>query len=320
MRNIISLIKKSKNIAIFSHKSPDPDAIGSALALRLALLKLGKNVGLFCDDEMTGNYSFLEGFEEYNKMDLSGFDLYISVDVASSNLLGKFEEAFCGFTNTAKIDHHANGSKFARHEVVKPESACAIVIFDLLKLMKVKITKEIATALYLAICGDTGIFRNNNTDSKTFLVCSELLEKQAEIRKVYSEFFDKRTIENLYLTSNAIMGAIVNEEYKFVIMSVSTSDYERFGASENENIGNLPNSFLNCGYKIGVILKQKIDGIHCSFRSKFEYDVSKIAEKFGGGGHKNASGCLIIDSLTSAENLVEKEIINYLKENNANEN
>lgn len=315
MHTIINLIKKSKNIAIFSHKTPDPDAIGSALALRLALLKLGKNVGLFCDGEIYGNFGFLEGFEEYNTKDLTGFDLYISVDVASSGLLGGFEETFCKFSNTIKIDHHGSGSRFAKHELVRLESACAIVVYELLKALKVKITKEQATCLYFGICGDTGIFRNNNTDSKTFLVCSELLEKQADIRKVYSEFFDKRTIENLYLTSNAIMGAVVNDEYKFVIMRVSTYDFERFGANENESIGNLPNMFLNCGYKIGVILKQKMDGIHCSFRSKFEYDVSKIAEKFGGGGHKNASGCLIIDSMSNAEKSVEKEIINYLKEN-----
>lgn len=319
MSNIVSLIKKAKNIAIFSHKNPDPDAIGSALALRHALIKLGKEVGLFCDGEIFGNFGFLEGFEEYNTKDLTGFDLYISVDVASGGLLGKFEENFAKFSNTIKIDHHGSGSKFAKHELVRLESACAIVVYELLKDLKVKITKEQATCLYFGICGDTGVFRNNNTDSKTFLVCSQLLERQADIRKVYSEFFDKRTIENLYLTSNAIMSAVVNDEYKFVIMRVSTYDFERFGANENESIGNLPNMFLNCGYKVGVILKQKMDGIHCSFRSKFEYDVSKIAEKFGGGGHKNASGCLIIDSMANAEKSVEKEIINYLKEN-ANEN
>lgn len=319
MHTIINLIKKSKNIAIFSHKSPDPDAIGSVLALRLALIKMGKNVGLFCDGEIFGNFEFLDGFEEYNTKDLSGFDLYISVDVASSGLLGRFEEPFCNFSNTIKIDHHGSGTRFAKHEHVKIESACAMVVFELIKHLKVKLTKEQATCLYFGICGDTGVFRNSNTDSKTFLVCSELLDCGAEIRKVYSEFFDKRTLENLYLTSNAIMSAIVNDEHKFVIMRVSTYDYERFGANENESIGNLPNMFLNCGYKIGVILKQKMDGIHCSFRSKFEYDVSKIAEKFGGGGHKNASGCLIIDSLSNAEKNIEKEIISYLKEN-ANEN
>lgn len=319
LSNIIKLIKKSKKIAIFSHKSPDPDAVGSALALKLALNKLGKDVSLFCDDEMTGNFGFLEGFSEYNTKELVNFDLYISVDVASSGLLGKFEQPFLNFHTTIKIDHHASGTKFAKIEYVKPESACAIVIFELINALKVKIDSVIATDLYLAICGDTGIFRNNNVDSKTFRVCGELLDKGANYRQVYSEFFDKRILANLYLTSNAILSAIVNDEEMYSIMSVSTEDYERFGASENEAIGNLPNSFLNCGFKISAILKQKNDGIHCSFRSKFDYDVSKIAEKFGGGGHKNASGCLIIDSLANAENLVEKEIKNYLKEN-SNEN
>ena len=315
MREIVKAIKKSKNIAIFSHKSPDPDAIGSALALKSALEKIGKKVGLFCDDEMTGNFGFLMGFEEYNTKNLEGFDLFISVDVASSQLLGKFEEQFVNFANNIKIDHHASGSEFAKVELVNHESACAIVIFELIEALKIKIDSNIATDIYFGICGDTGIFRNNNTDSKTFLVCSELLKLGAEYRKVYSEFFDKRTIENLFLTSNAILNAIINDDEKYAIMSVSTEDYEKFGANESESIGNLPNVFLNCGYKIAAILKQKTDGIHVSFRSKFDFDVSKIAEKFGGGGHKNASGCSIIDSIQNAENMVEKEIKNYLKEN-----
>lgn len=315
MHETIKRIKKAKNIAIFSHKSPDPDAVGSALALKFALEKIGKNVALFCDDELVGNYGFLNGFSEYNTKELDGNDLYISVDVASSGLLGKFEEPFKNFSNTIKIDHHTSGEKFAQVEVVKFESACAVVIFELIQALKIKIDSNIATDLYLGICGDTGIFRNNNTDSKTFMICAKLLDLGAEYRKVYSEFFDKRTLANLLLTSNAILNSIIDDDQKYSIMSVSTDDYNKFGASESENIGNLPNAFLNCGYKISAILKQKNDGIHCSFRSKFEFDVSKIAEKFGGGGHKNASGCLIIDTLSNAENLVEKEIRNYLKEN-----
>ena len=314
MHSIIKLIKKSKNIAIFSHKSPDPDAVGSALALKHALNKMGKNVFIFCDETDFSSFSFLSGSKDYNIGELTNCDLFIAIDVASGDLLGRFEEQFKNFPLTIKIDHHSKGKKFAKLELVKNESSCAMVIFEVIKALKVKISDYIATCLYFGICGDTGIFKNNNTDSKTFLVCSELLNQGADFKKVYSEFFDKRTLENLYLTSNAILNAIVNDEEKFAIMSVSTDDYEKFGASENESIGNLPNQFLSCGYKIAVILKQKHDGIHCSFRSKCEYDVSKIAEKFAGGGHKNASGCLIIDSLTNAENLVEREIKNYLRE------
>ena len=314
MHSVVKLIKKAKTIAIFSHKSPDPDAVGSALALKHALSKLGKEVSLYCDESDFSSYNFLSEAKEYNSNELSEYDLYIAVDVASGDLLGKYEEQFKTNSVTLKIDHHSKGRKFAKHELVKHESACAMVIYELIKALKVKLTDYIATCLYLGICGDTGIFRNTNTDSKTFLVCSELLNHGADFKKVYSEFFDKRTLENLYLTSNAILNAIVDNENMFAIMSVSTYDYQKFGASENESIGNLPNQFLNCGYKIAAILKQKHDGIHCSFRSKPEYDVSKIAEKFGGGGHKNASGCLIIESLTNAENMIESEIKQYLKE------
>lgn len=317
MLNIVKFLKKTKNIALFSHKGPDPDAVGSALALYKALKKMGKNVSLFCDDEMNGgNFGFLKGFEEYNKNELSGFDLFISIDVASGELLGKYEEQFTKFESSLKIDHHTAGTNFAKQSIVKPYSACAILIYELLKQMKVKIDKEIATCLYFGICGDTGIFKNNNTDSKTFSVCAELLDLGADFKQVYSEFFEKRTLSNLYLTSNAIMSAYVSDDQSFSVMTVSTDDYDKFGANENEHIGNLPHSFLNCGHKISAILKQKNDGIHCSFRSKYEYDVSKIAAKFGGGGHKNASGCMIIESLSVAERQVIEAIKNYLKELN----
>ena len=261
------------------------------------------------------NFGFLEGFEDYNKSELGEFDLYISVDVASGELLGKYEELFLNKQNTIKIDHHEKGTNFAKHNVVKKYSACAILIFELLKALKVKINEKIATCLYFGICGDTGIFKNNNTDSKTFAVCAELFDAGADFKTIYSEFFEKRTLSNLYLTSNAIMSAYVSDDGQFSVMTVSTDDFDRFGASENEHIGNLPHSFLNCGHKISVILKQKKDGIHVSFRSKFEYDVSKIAEKFGGGGHKNAAGCSIIDGLGNAERMVIDAVKNYLKEN-----
>ena len=185
MQTIVKLLKKSKNIAIFSHKGPDPDAVGSALAFRHALLKMGKSVSLFCDDEIVGNFGFLDGFEDYNKSELGEFDLYISVDVASSELLGKYQDVFSNKQNTIKIDHHEKGTNFAKHNVVKKYSACAILIFELLKALKVKITDKIATCLYLGICGDTGIFKNNNTDSKTFAVCG-LIWRSLSLRATYT--------------------------------------------------------------------------------------------------------------------------------------
>ena len=315
MKKIIKQLKKANKIALFSHSNPDPDTIGSTLALYEALKQMGKDVDLFCDAETNENYSFLEDYKLYNSSlkETMDYDLYVAIDIASESMFTSFAEFFVAQENTIRLDHHISGSNYAKINYVKPESACAIVIFDLLKKMRFKISSKIATCLYFAICGDTGIFRNNNTDYVTFAVCSELLKLGAEMRKVYNEFFDKKTVPYIKLTSSILLGAKTNEEIGYAILRATAKDYKKFGANENENVSNLPHSYLNAGYKVAVILKEREDGIHCSLRSKFEIDCSKIAEKFGGGGHKNAAGCLIDSSIDDAESQLEKEIINYLK-------
>lgn len=313
MKNSIKLIKKAKKIAIFSHKSPDPDTIGSSLALYNALIFIGKQVDLYCDDDMQEDCMFLNGYTNYNTIELNNnYDLIIAVDIASETMLGKFDEYFKqNIDKSLRIDHHLSGTNFASHNLVVPFSACSLLIYKLLLKLKVKITPEIATMLYFAICGDTGLFRNNNTDAKTFEVCAKLLNLGADIKKVYSEFFDKKTVSYVKLTSNILLSAEINDDYKFVIMTATKNDFDKFNATGSESIGNLANTYLNCGYNLAVTLKEGDDGIHCSFRSKFEYDCSKLAEVFGGGGHKNASGCLINADLKSAKKQIETEIIKF---------
>lgn len=313
IRKSLKLLKSAKKIALFSHSNPDPDTIGSTIALYLALKQKNKQVYIFCDVETPSNYAFLEEFAFYNSKELAGYDLFVSVDVPTNSMLGKYEEEFMRFANTLRIDHHMAGDNFANASVVRPYSACAVLVYEICKKLKVKITKEIATALYFGICGDTGLFRNTNTDSKTFNICSKLLKDGAEIRRVYSEFFDKRNVNSVKLTSHALLNARVNDEFKYAIMTITKEDFDGFGVSQSENVGNLPNTYLNCGYKVAVILKEREDGIHCSFRSKFEYDCSVLASKFGGGGHKNAAGCAIEDTMQNALEMVEKEIKEFLK-------
>lgn len=315
MKKALKLIKKSNTIALFSHSSPDPDTIGSTIALCLALEKMGKSVDLFCEDTIPENYFFLKTAIKYNSKDFNynNYDLLISVDIAGLNMLGKFQEGFDAHENTLRLDHHGMGELEAKHNVVKICSACAILIYDTIKALKVKIDNEIATALYFAICGDTGIFRNNNTDSVTFKVAAELLDYGAEIRRVYNEFFDKKNVPYLKLTSSMLLNAEINDEYGYVVMTASSKDFEKFGVSSSESVGNLANTYLNCGYKISAALKEKEDGIHGSFRSKVEYDCSEIARIFGGGGHKNASGFLIKKSLEEAKKDVADAMEEYLK-------
>ncbi len=313
MKNLIKVLKKYNKIAIFSHKNPDPDAIGSALALGSILEGLGKKVGYFCGSEMNSNFGFLDGFEKYNIENISDFDLLIALDVASLDMLGEYGEVFAKADSSIRIDHHISGENFAKLNYVKNESSSAIIVYDIATSLKVKINPYVANCIYFGICGDTSIFHNNNTDSKTFLVCSKLLECGAEPQYVYSNFFDKKTVPYVKLTSNCLLGADLDKSGDFAIMTASKDDIKNYGANKNDSIGNLCNTYLACGYKMVVLLKECDDEIRCSLRSKPEYECTKVAEIFGGGGHKNASGCSFTCSLTSAKNKMKKALKEYFK-------
>lgn len=312
MEKYLKILKSAKTVALFAHVSPDPDTIGSVLALAEILEKMGKKVHMFSPDFLPENYYFIEKTNEF-KDEPETYDLLVAVDVSSYNRLGRFEDYFRAHPNTLRIDHHVVAEGIDSVNKVFPYSACAIGIFEIAKKLKVKLSPSIATELYFGICGDTGIFKNNNTDSQTFEVCAQLLKAGAEPRKVYSEFFEKKTIPYIHLSSHILLNAKINKKLGYAVMTVSVDDYNKYGAALEENVSGLPHSYLNAGCKIAVILKEKEDGIHCSFRSKYEYDVAAIAEKFEGGGHKNASGARVPGTLKGVATKVEKEIKEYLK-------
>lgn len=322
MNNFLKQIKKSHKVALFSHISPDPDTIGSTLALMRILRLMGKEADVYCTDALPDDYMFFEDAKSYPKnpedfanCSLEDYDLLISVDVSSSNRLGIFEQAFISHKNTLKIDHHGTSEDFAKVNLVKIYSACAIIIYEISKQLKVKIDSETATLLYFGICGDTGLFRNNNTNSLTFLTSGELLNLGADIRRVYTEFFDKKKVGGIKLSSKMLLNAKLNDKLGYAVLTATKDDYVEFGVDpKNDNLANISNSYLNAGYKIAVMLKEKEDGVHISLRSKSEYDTTIISQFFGGGGHKNASGCKIEKSLAQAEKAVTKEIEKYLKE------
>ena len=313
MKNVIKLIKENNSFALFSHENPDPDTIGSTLALKMILEKLGKTVHMYCESEVPESYYFLEESKFYEQ-ELAVVDCMIAVDIASEHMLGKYKDAFLNFNKTIKIDHHMSGDNYAKYNWIENYSACAILIYELALALKVSIHADIATKLYFGICGDTGLFKNNNTDAKTFEVCAHLLEEGAKIRTVYAEFFDKKTVPYVKMSSHCLESAVTNEKLNYAIMQATKDAFKTYGLpSENDSLGNLPNFYLACGYNIAVILKEKADGIHCSLRSKFDFDVSIIAGEFGGGGHRNAAGCLIKGTLKSATKKLQTEIEKYLK-------
>lgn len=291
MEKYLQELLQAKNIALFTHTRPDPDAVGSTLAMRQILQSLNKNVDIFCGGEVEESYNLLEDIVFFNKKSCKSYDLFVSLDMATPNMLGEHKDWFLSQTNTMKLDHHIAGSDFAKVNVSKNYSAMAIFVYQIATRLKVKVNKSVASRLFFGIAGDTGNFRYSNADALTFKVASKLIECGADNLFLQKQFFDKTTLAHIALSSLALLSAELDKGKNYAILTASKQDFELSHASEMESISNLPNYYLNAGVKVAVILKELSDGVHCSFRSNEGFDCSAVASKYGGGGHKCAAGC-----------------------------
>ncbi len=315
MEKMLKTLKEAKRVALFCHVSPDPDTIGSTLALKRVLKSIGIEAFAFCPEPLAKDYGFLADFEQFDAEPDDKFDLVVGVDVASRYRLGKYEELFKNHNNTLKIDHHEISEDYAKVNFVEICAATAMIVVKIAENLKAKIDEKSASLLYFALCGDTGIFKYNNTTSSVFLTAAKLLELGADKTKIYADFFDKRHENEVKMSAFVLLDADLYEDIGYALLRASYKTYKKFGTTPEEcDLSNLPHTYLCCGYKIGAILKEKLDGIHVSLRSAEDYNVAKIGEVFGGGGHKNAAGFVLKTSMKKAEKLVKAEIERYLKE------
>lgn len=318
-KDIIKVLKKENNFLITSHQSPDGDAIGSTLALGTALKNLGKKVILLSEKNMPSSSYYLPKIKNitYNlsKKNLSDF-VIIALECSDlKRIPNNLGEKINSFKFTINIDHHLDNSNFGNLNLVdKKASAVAEIIYELLKMLKAKITKEIATSLYYAIITDTGNFKFYNTTSKTLKIASSLVKYGASAGEI-SEF----SFNNIPLSKLQFIGYLLNQiktekEGKIAYISISKEMYK------NKNGGNTtPSEILNflnmlSELKVGILFKEeKKDKIRVSLRSRGKIDIRKIATKFSGGGHLNAAGCIIKDTLLNAENAIINEVKKIVK-------
>lgn len=291
MEKYLQLLMQAKNIAVFTHVRPDPDAVGSTLAMRQILVSLGKGVDIFCSGTIPQSYSLFEDITFFNQKTCKNYDLLLSLDMATPNMLGEYQDWFMSESNTIKLDHHSTGTDFAKINISKKCSAMALFVYQIATKLKVKVTASIAERLFFGIVGDTGNFRYSNADALTFKVAAKLIDCGADITFLQKQFFDKTTLAHIFLSSRALLSAELDKDNNFAILVASKQDYELSNATEMEDISNLPNCFLNAGVKVAVILKELSDGVHCSFRSHEGFDCTAVASLYGGGGHKCAAGC-----------------------------
>lgn len=312
-REIVKLIAQAGGIAIFPHVSADGDAIGSSLALALALKNAGKKVIVYLEENIPTVYRFLPGIELacfYTQDEV--MDINIALDTGDVGRLGTRGDAFFEAPCTINIDHHVTNTKFALLNFVDDMSASTgEIVYTLLKKLKLGIDRDIAACLYTAVSTDTGGFKYSNTTSETHRIASELLATGIDIGELSQRIFDNTTYTKLKLTQKAIELLELHENAKLAAVAISQADLQATGAKDEDcdGIVNIGRSIE--GVEVSVLVKEKnAEEVRVNLRSKTHVDVSEVAAAFGGGGHKRAAGCTVKGSLQE----VKEQMIKVLKE------
>lgn len=324
---ILAAIKASNNILLHCHPSPDPDSVGSALAMKFALEGMGKKATVIRgDSEIPQAFMHFPGADtivpkNFFEVDLKEFDLFIVQDTGDLGRVSKKGQVVVPDSlRTIAIDHHDSTLQFGNTEnLIDPSYASTTaILFDLFKLWKLKITPEMAANLFIGIYTDTGGFKYSKTTSET-------LEIAAELTKIYSDFSKLLlTMENgrnpKELTSLGLLlsdiKTYLNGHLAVALLSNETLVTHGLDA-ENVSTG-WASSLLRSviGWDISACSVEVIPGtVITSFRSRDEnkFDLSKLAAALGGGGHKAAAGATLTMPLSQAiEKIVAtvKEIYN----------
>ncbi len=305
--SLLEAIKNSKNIAIASHIRPDADALGSSVALKLMLEKLGKNADIFCDSEISSNYYFLKHVSSINKPKLSFYDTYISLDCAEDFRLGKYATEFKKCTNSINIDHHITNSNFANINFVRAVSSTGEILYFLLKQLNIDLDTDIASSLYAAIASDTGCFQHDNTTSEVHEIVAHLMKYNINISLANYYLFKRRTMEQIQLQQIALKNLRFYENNKICLIFLRNEDFKQCNIESRDNIGIVDIAINIENIEIGILISEIKSNLYaCSLRGRGNFDVSEITKSFGGGGHTNAAGCNIFGTYkTVARKLVK---------------
>ena len=310
---VAEAIRKARTIAVVSHVNPDGDTIGCATAMRLGLLALGKEVTLFCDDKIPDTMSFLPGADlfRYPGESEGPFDLMLSVDVSDERRLGACEALKKASRMTAQIDHHPTNPLFMEINSVDGEApAACLMIREQLAVLGVPLTEEIAECLYTGISTDTGNFAFASTNAECFRVMAELMEAGLPLARLNRILFRVKPREQMKLLGRALESMRFDGNGKIAVMKLTRKDFEECGAL-SEHADTVVNYGLDTvGTEMALLAREGEDGkVKFSLRAKEPQRIDDVAQKFGGGGHPQASGITMDGTLDQAVEMVLNEMI-----------
>jgi len=315
-RAVLNCFRRHQRFVLTTHIKPDGDALGSQLALRRLLQKMGRDVYLINSDPPPSNLTWMPGIDQVEvfkgtlsqRERIDQADVICVLDTNALDRLGDLAPAVeASRARKLLIDHHtAPEDWFDLQYVRDTASSTGELVYELVCAVDPNlIDHELATALYVAIMTDTGSFRFNTVTPTVHRIVADLLERGGlSTEAIHSAIFDTRTPESMRLLGLALRNLQLRYDGKVAYMVLSRRMFNETGASTEDTEGFINHLLSIRGVRVALLFTEIEKGVKISFRSKGDYHVNEWARAFGGGGHRNAAGAFVenaaLDALVDA--------------------
>jgi bifunctional oligoribonuclease and PAP phosphatase NrnA len=299
VRAVARAIRANGSFLVVTHENPDGDALGSLLAMSIALRELGKDVVMYLSGRAPtpGEYGFLDlsGLRRALPDDLEERVL-LALDCASERRIGPDSETVQRARSVVNVDHHHDNTRFGDlNLIVDDASSTAEIVRDLLASLDVQLSPDIAEALYVALVTDTGRFQYSNTTPKALRLAADLVEAGADVHGIFRLVYETVQFAKLKLLARALGRAELYENGRLVVTYLLKEDFAEIGAEEPYSEGIIDYLRSVEGSEMVALIREppRDEGParRISLRSsRDEVDVSAVARAAGGGGHRQAAG------------------------------
>ncbi|MCC6146146.1 MAG: bifunctional oligoribonuclease/PAP phosphatase NrnA [Anaerolineaceae bacterium] len=298
---IRELIREARHILVVSHIRPDGDAIGSLLGMGLALQSVGKDVAMALSDGVPANFRHLSGSDQIIRRATGEFNLTITVDCADLSRAG---DILGDRTVDLNIDHHITNLNFGKVNFVDANAvATCAILAEFLPQWGLPISQPVAEALLTGVVTDTLGFRTSNMTPKALRIAANLMEHGANLPELYYQGLIQRTYNAVRYWGPALTNLQKRGRLIWTTLTREDRDRASYPGNDDADLNHILSSIEGADIAV-LFVEQKNNHIKVSWRSQPGYDVSKIALKFGGGGHPAASGADITGSLKDVQDQV----------------
>ncbi|MBQ8159148.1 MAG: DHH family phosphoesterase [Clostridia bacterium] len=331
LQQVAEKIRKAETVMIATHTHPDGDCLGSGLALRLALRKMGKKVHVVNRDEVPGNLTFLPGKDtilhpgEVN----TPYDLLVFVDCADRNRVVDmnspserelFEHLWQLSDEQVQMDHHGTNPGYCTVNAVDAQaSAAAVLVWKLLPLLPVELDRDIAICLYAALLTDTGNFAQDNVNADSFSMMADLMGADLPLVSICRTAFQEKGRKQVSMMRRALNSLRFSADGCVNMMTLSAQDFaeENAGSQDVDMVVEMGRDIE--GVHMAMLATEREEGIKISFRSIAPWRVDTVAAMFGGGGHRQAAGATVTGKTLSeaAEQVFESLMATHAEQKSA---